>query len=106
MIFVLSSFSTLPSPPGGMSYYHAHIAAYAGLGALTARAIGQGLRDISARAVLGAFLIATLYGVSDECHQLFVPGRSFDYLDIAADAVGSVMGAAGARAWSIIRRRP
>ena len=82
-----------------------HIAAYAGLGALTARALGKGLRDISGLAVLGAFVIATLYGVSDEYHQLFVPGRSFDYLDIAADGVGSVTGAAGARAWSIIRHR-
>ena len=106
MIFVLSSFSKLPSPPGGVSDYHVHMAAYAGLGVLTARALGKGLRDISWRAVLGAIVIATLYGMSDEYHQLFVPGRSFDYLDIAADAFGSVAGAAGARAWSIIRRRP
>ena len=53
-----------------------------GLRALTARATGGGLRDVSWRAVLAAILISSLYGVSDEYHQLFVPGRSFDVLDM------------------------
>ena len=105
MIFVLSSFSTLPSPPGGLSDYHAHFAAYAGLGVVTTRALGKGLRDIAWRVVAGAIVISTVYGLSDECHQLFVPGRTFDLLDLAADAVGSMAGAVGARAWSIIRHR-
>jgi VanZ family protein len=105
MIFGLSSLSTLPSPPGGLSYYHAHIAAYAGLAVLTARALGKGLRDITWRMALGAIVISSLYGVSDEYHQLYVPGRDFDALDLVADAAGSVMGASGAKAWSIIRRR-
>jgi VanZ family protein len=105
MLFTFSSFSTLPSPPGGFSFYDVHIAAYAGLGALTARAAGGGLRDISWRAVCAATVIAALYGVSDEYHQTFVPGRSFDVLDIAADAIGSVVGSSAAGAWSIIRRR-
>ncbi len=80
MIFVLSSFSTLPSPPGGLSDYHdAHWPRTQDSAVLTARALGKGLRDISWRAVLGAIVIATLYGMSDEYHQLFVPGRSFDH---------------------------
>jgi VanZ family protein len=105
MIFALSSLSTLPSPPGGLSYYHAHLAAYAGLAVLTTRALGKGLHGITWRMVIGAIVISTLYGVSDECHQLFVPGRDFDLLDLAADAAGSIAGASGVRAWSIIRRR-
>src|SRR5688500_43079 len=105
MLFTLSSFSTLPSPPGGFSFYDVHVAAYAGLAVVTVRAIANGLRDVSWRAVAGAIVISTLYGVSDEYHQLFVPGRSFDYFDIVADAIGSVAGAAGAGAWSIIIRR-
>jgi len=36
-----------------------------------------------------AFAIAALYGISDEVHQLFVPGRSFSFLDMAANAVGA-----------------
>jgi VanZ family protein len=82
-----------------------HVAAYAGLAATTVRALAKGFRDVTWRAVLGAIIISTLYGVSDEYHQVFVPGRTFEYLDIAADAIGSVAGAAGAGAWSIIRRR-
>jgi VanZ family protein len=105
MLFGLSSLSTLPTPPGGFSFYDVHIAAYAGLGALTARAIAKGVRSVSGRAVLMAIVIATLYGVSDEYHQLFVPGRSFDVLDMLADLVGSVVGASAVGAWSIIRRR-
>lgn len=105
MLFTLSSFSTLPSPPGGFSFYDVHIAAYAGLAVVTVRALAQGLRDVTWRAVVGAIVVSTLYGVSDEYHQLFVPGRTFEYFDVAADAIGSVAGAAGAGAWSIIKRR-
>ena len=105
MLFGFSSLSTLPSPPERFSFYDVHIAAYAGLAALTTRAVGKGLRDVSARAVLAAIVISSLYGVSDEYHQLFVPGRSFDLLDMLADAIGSIVGASAVGAWSIIRRR-
>jgi len=105
MLFGFSSLSTLPSPPAQFSFYDVHIAAYAGLAALTARAMGKGLRDVSRHAVLGAIVISSLYGVSDEYHQLFVPGRSFDVLDMLADAIGSVVGASAVGAWSIVRRR-
>jgi VanZ family protein len=105
MIFVLSSFSTLPSPPGGLSFYHAHFAAYAGLGVLTARALSRGFRRITWAVVAGAIVISTLYGLSDEYHQRFVPGRTFDLLDLAADFVGAVAGAFGSKAWSIIKHR-
>jgi VanZ family protein len=36
---------------------------------------------------------------------MFVPGRTFDVLDMLADAIGSVAGATAVGAWSIIRRR-
>ena len=103
MLFVLSSFSTLPSPPGDLSDYEVHIAAYAGLGALTARAAGKGLRNVSWRAVLIAIVISSLYGVTDEYHQRFVPGRAFDVLDMLADAIGSIVGACAVGAWGRIR---
>jgi VanZ family protein len=105
MLFGLSSLSTLPAPPAGFTFYDIHTAAYAGLAALTARAAGGGLRDVSGRAVLVAILISSLYGVSDEYHQVFVPGRTFDVLDMLADAIGSVAGASAVWAWSILRRR-
>jgi VanZ family protein len=104
MLFWLSSLSKPPRPPG-VSFYVVHIAAYAGLAALTTRATGKGLSDVSWRAVCAAIVISALYGVTDEYHQLFVPGRTFELLDLAADAFGSIVGANAARAWSIIRCR-
>jgi len=38
-----------------------------------------------------AFAISFLYGVSDEIHQYFVPGRQSDILDAVADGIGSVV---------------
>jgi len=37
-------------------------------------------------------LIGTLYGISDEIHQYFVPFRSMDIFDIIADVVGVLIG--------------
>ena len=54
-------------------------------------------------AALAAALISGLYGVTDELHQGFVPGRATEALDMVADAVGA-SGAAGVIwAWGIIR---
>ncbi len=39
-----------------------------------------------------SFLIGTLYGISDEIHQYFVPLRVFDIFDIFADSLGSLIG--------------
>ena len=106
MLFAFSSLSKLPSPPGEFSYYDVHLVAYAGLGLLTARALARGASaHVTARVVAAAVLISSLYGVTDEYHQLFVPGRDFDVLDIVADAIGSIVGASALGAWGIIKRR-
>lgn len=39
-----------------------------------------------------AFLISTLYGVSDELHQSFVPGRDASIYDLLADTIGAFLG--------------
>jgi VanZ family protein len=51
-------------------------------------------------------VIATLYGVSDEIHQAFVPLRTPDVRDVIADATGAALALGAAWAWSIIRRSP
>ena len=38
-----------------------------------------------------ALLIASLYGLIDEFHQLFIPGRSAEFYDWLADFLGSVL---------------
>ena len=106
MIFGFSSLSRPPQPPGGISNYMVHFTVYAGLGLLTARALAAGFSgDVTRRVVGGAVLISSIYGVTDEIHQLFVPDRTFELLDIGADAIGAMVGASALGAWSIIRRR-
>ena len=43
------------------------------------------------RAALAAALIASLYGVTDEIHQAFVPGRTASGWDWLADAAGAFL---------------
>lgn len=43
------------------------------------------------RAALGALLAASLYGLSDEWHQRFVPSRNSDPKDWIADTVGAML---------------
>jgi len=42
-----------------------------------------------------AVLFCTVYGVSDEYHQSFVPGRVVSFLDVLADAFGALIVAGG-----------
>lgn len=35
------------------------------------------------------WFICTLYGISDEFHQSFIPGRSVEALDVLADSLGA-----------------
>jgi VanZ family protein len=43
------------------------------------------------KAMTLAFVFSCLYGISDELHQLFVPGRSADVYDAIADAAGALI---------------
>ena len=44
-------------------------------------------------ALLAAIAFATLFGLTDEIHQLWVPHRSFSLLDLLTDTVGATAGA-------------
>jgi VanZ family protein len=44
------------------------------------------------QAIPSAILLASLYGVSDEVHQAFVPFRESSWLDWLADTVGAALG--------------
>ena len=96
VIFALSSVPDLGTGLGTWDLVLrkiAHAAEYAVLGALLVRATGRtGL----------AFALGTLYAVSDELHQSFVPGRLGSPIDVAIDAVGVAVGIA---LWHSVRAR-
>lgn len=71
-----------------------HFALYAPLGGALCLALGGAAWPAAAG--------AALYGVSDEVHQMFVPRRTPDVGDVAADALGGLAGALAVRRW---RRR-
>jgi VanZ family protein len=50
-------------------------------------------------------LLCSAFGVLDELHQRFVPGRSCDVWDMIADAVGSALGTAASMALIYIQQR-
>ena len=86
LIFAFSSVPDLGTGLGGWDLVLrklAHAAEFAVLGALLLRASG--------RAGV-ALALGTLYAVSDELHQVFVPGRLGSPLDVAIDTVGVAVG--------------
>ncbi len=92
LIFALSSQSKLISieePFSAMLFYKmAHIIFYAILAWLWWRALSP-QRQLNWRLFLMAFILTTLYGVSDEIHQYYVPGRSSRLADVFFDASGA-----------------
>jgi hypothetical protein len=109
IIFAASSIPNLGQLPGGISDKSGHSIGYALLAGLLLRAFARGrLRDVTWRRASAAIILATLYGVSDEFHQVFVPGRSPDRYDVLADCIGATLGVAvgwlggAARRWGIL----
>ena len=70
-----------------------HAVEYAGLGVLCYRAFRWGAsRQVASHALLFAIVTASLYGVTDEVHQLFVPFRESSWQDWLADTAGAAIG--------------
>jgi len=68
-----------------------HVPAYAVLAWAWSWALGAWLRAPAARAI-SACAIASVYGVIDEWHQSFVPGRFASLTDVTLDVAGAVLG--------------
>jgi VanZ family protein len=90
---VIFAFSSIPSLSTELGTWDtilrklAHLTEYAILGALLLRAL---------RHPAAAVVLAGLYAVTDEVHQLFVEGRHGAPLDVGIDTVGAL---AGVLAW-------
>ena len=105
LIFLLSSFSKFPDviPPFTGLDKLAHFSEYYLFGCLIHRwLLAERSRFARRHAVLLSILIGTFYGISDEWHQSFVPGRDASIWDALIDAL-AVVTAAVTYPW-IIRR--
>jgi len=70
---------------------NAHFIAYFILGLLTINAIYWN-KKFGHKAFIIALIISILYAVSDEIHQLFIPGRAGRLVDVLIDAFGAFCG--------------
>jgi VanZ family protein len=90
-IFIESSLSNLKTPSLGIDFSDklAHAFVFGILGWLTTRAFEYSRSDtLRARAILISIIVGSVYGMLDELHQYFVPGRQCDVLDWLADIIG------------------
>jgi VanZ family protein len=70
-----------------------HVAAYGLMGWLACRAVAAaGIGRRRTVLYMAALTLTVAFGLSDEWHQSFVPGRSADAWDLLADAMGGLLG--------------
>ncbi|HJU89650.1 MAG TPA: VanZ family protein [Gemmatimonadaceae bacterium] len=108
LILVLTS---IPNPnvgdvgiPAADKLFHG--ALYLVLGWLAARATAVAPGSSRGPLQVGVLLIAVaLFAAGDEWHQRWIPGRSPELRDWAADLFGALLGVAAAR-FRVLRREP
>ena len=70
-----------------------HILEYSILGLLMLRAFSNSNPGYPVKyLLLISIAVSAFYGVTDEFHQAFVPGRNSSLIDLSADSLGSVWG--------------
>ena len=102
--------ATLPDVPAPIGFWLTdtllHAGGYAVLALLTLRATARGAwRGVTRNAMLLAFVISMLHGLSVEWIQMYVPTRFAEWRDVGNDALGTAAGLGAAWAWSIMRRK-
>jgi VanZ family protein len=95
IIYILSSIPSLSFPPPFPHFDKlVHFFEYGGLGALVVMGMRRAEYEYSGRMlVVVPVVFCLLSGLSDEVHQLFVPGRMFSLADLAADVAGAACAA-------------
>ena len=91
-LYYLSDQPSLPAPqlfPHQDKLMHA--TAYAILAALLLLSMPLRTAGFTRHQALTATALASLYGISDEFHQSFVPGRDADVFDWLADSSGALI---------------
>jgi len=93
-IFVASSIPSKDFPDVEIFRYDKliHLAVYGVLGFLVHRALSRQTRFpmLARSAGLWTVLLCVFYGMTDEFHQSFVPGRDMSVFDLMADSFGAL----------------
>ena len=96
-IFIMSSQEQFPSTFGVSIFLItvvAHLFLYGILSLLLLFAF-TGTDRPSRSSIAAAIVCAALYGISDEFHQSFVPGRDASVFDVVVDTVGATIAVLG-----------
>jgi VanZ family protein len=93
-IFIQSAFPSVDDVPQWPFFDKVlHFSAYGLLGFLLLRALLTLPGSISLRNfIVFNIIIVSLYGLSDEIHQAFVPSRQASWADWVADVLGGICG--------------
>ncbi|RXZ83402.1 VanZ family protein [Paenibacillaceae bacterium] len=83
---------------------NAHFFSYLLLGMLAAYAVRKVSSHSFWRRAVYALGLCVLFAISDELHQLYVPGRSARVFDVMIDSAGATVGIALTMAWQRWRK--
>ncbi|MCK5595358.1 VanZ family protein [bacterium] len=95
LIFFLSSLPGKEIPDVELPYFDKllHLLEYAVLGFLLMRGLKNSeLKFSNISFIIFTAIFSTLYGLSDESHQSFVPNRDMSLFDVLFDCIGGVIG--------------
>ena len=93
LIFYLSHQPSIDMPalfPGQDKLFH--LIAFGILGFFTMGILRASHKEHQTGQVWLVTIAVMLYGILDEFHQHFVPGRTADVYDVLADAIGGLLG--------------
>lgn len=105
-IFFLSGLSKLPDAVSWLPDKIGHLILYCGLGWLAAREIQRYCVRSSRWIWIGSAIFCLLYGMTDELHQYYVPGRTAEIGDLLADTAGGLLAGAAWVLLALKRRIP
>ncbi|RMF60735.1 MAG: hypothetical protein D6748_03375 [Calditrichaeota bacterium] len=107
LIFIASSLPDIPGPRLNIQFEDKldHLVVYAVFGFLLCRAFLYQNRFPGWREsyILLSIVVGILYGLSDEFHQYFVPGRYSEWMDVLADSIGIILGVSAFKVYISLR---
>jgi VanZ family protein len=94
LLFIATSLPTTNLPSVAVSDKIKHFSAFFGLSVLLSLTLLYQNRIILFKKhfLSVALIISSFYGLLDEIHQGFIPGRNNEFLDWVADSLGAMVG--------------